>query len=164
MPEASSTVREAVPDEFADLVEIDRRAEVVFTVAGLHLPEIELPIEALARARAVFVVGDPVAGFAMIDEVDGLAHLSEIAVLPGSMRRGLGGALLDRVLAWSGEQGYPAITLTTFRDVAWNGRFYRRRGFVELDALTPGLAAIRANEADLGLDAVDPRIAMRLEL
>ena len=31
---------------------------------------------------------------------------------------------------------YPAVTLTTFRDVPWNAPFYTRLGFAMLDELT----------------------------
>ena len=51
------------------------------------------------------------------------------------------------------------------RDVAWNGPYYRRLGFVDVpdEQLGPGLAALRAHESELGLD-VSIRCAMRLEL
>ncbi len=46
-------------------------------------------------------------------------------------------------------------------DVPWNAPYYRRPGFVELtpEDITPGLAAIRRKEAELGLDSW-PRICM----
>jgi hypothetical protein len=58
-----------------------------------------------------------------------------------------------------------ALTLTTFRDVAWNGPFYQRLGFEELAAhdLSPDLAQILAHEAARGLPG-DRRCAMRLDL
>jgi hypothetical protein len=48
--------------------------------------------------------------------------------------------------------------------VPWNGPFYRSRGFVEVDAPTPGLVAVRAHEQELGLDEVGRRGVMRCEL
>ena len=33
--------------------------------------------------------------------------------------------------AWAAEQGYPEITLATYRDLPWNGPFYASEGFVE---------------------------------
>ena len=50
---------------------------------------------------------------------------------PASMRQGVGTRLLDRACEWARGQGYDAITLTTFADIAWNGPFYARRGFAE---------------------------------
>jgi hypothetical protein len=59
----------------------------------------------------------------------------------------------------------PALTLTTFAEVPWNGLYYRRRGFVALDdrELTPGLRVIRQREAAHGLDRW-LRLCMRREL
>ena len=59
----------------------------------------------------------------------------------------------------------PAVTLTTFRDVPFNGPWYRRYGFRDLAEaeLTPDLRAIREEEGEAGLDN-DARACMRLEL
>ena len=57
---------------------------------------------------------------------------------------------------------YPAVTLTTFRDVPWNAPFYTRLGFAMLDELTlpAGLAAKREQETRHGLPP-ETRCAMR---
>ena len=135
-------------------------------MSGLDLPDIAFPTEHLPDAKAILVVDRPAVGFAWVDEVDGMAHIEEIAVLPGRMRAGLGSALLEAACEWAREAGYPAITLTTYADIAWNGPFYARRGFAPLaaDDLTPELAAIREWEGSTGLDDVGPRVAMRREL
>jgi hypothetical protein len=80
------------------------------------------------------------------------------------MRQGIGTALVSAVCAWAVAKGLGAVTLTTFRDVAWNAPFYRRFGFRVIDDLTPGLAAIRTREHALGDDDLGPRVAMRLDL
>jgi GNAT superfamily N-acetyltransferase len=159
-------VRPAEPADLALLPEIDTRAEAVFRVAGLELPELPFPAEALDQTKAVFVVGRPAVGFVWIDEVDGLAHVGELAVLPSRMRAGLGSALLEAACRWARDAGYPAITLTTYAEVPWNRPFYARRGFVVLDDATlgPELAAFRDEERAAGLDTVGPRVAMRREL
>jgi hypothetical protein len=68
------------------------------------------------------------------------------------------------VCDWAGANGYPAVTLTTFRDVPWNGPFYARLGFRVLDDLPAGLEAIRQHEKDIGDDDFGPRVAMRRDL
>ena len=146
------------------LPEIDQRAESLFRVAGMDLPDIPFPLDALHESRAVFVAGNPPVGFVQVDEVDGIAHVQELAVLPSHMRQGLGSALLDAACEWARDAGYAAITLTTYADVPWNAPFYAARGFVELTELTPELAEIRDWERDVGLDAVGRRIAMRRDL
>jgi len=56
------------------------------------------------------------------------------------------------------------VTLSTFRDVPWNGPFYRKHGFKDLkpSEWTPGMKEIRENEARHGL-LVDARVFMRRE-
>jgi GNAT superfamily N-acetyltransferase len=157
MPE----IRAASRVDLRDLPEIDKRAEAVFRAAGYDLPELPMLPDDIERATAVFVAGRPPVGFVLIQVVDGLAHIDELAVIPRWMRQGIGSALLERACEWARRKGYPAITLTTYADVPWNAPFYRRHGFVELDELTPGLVALRTEEAELGLDAVGRRIVMR---
>jgi GNAT superfamily N-acetyltransferase len=163
-PASDLEVRAAATSDLAELPDIDERADIVFRLAGYDLPELPFDAEALRRAKAVFVAGRPPIGFGWIEEIDGLAHIDEIAVVPGWMRRGVGTRLLERACTWAAAKGYAAITLTTYADVPWNGPYYAARGFSELSQLTPGLAAIRERERDVGLDAVGRRIAMRREL
>lgn len=163
-PDIAPQVRAATPEDLEHLAEIDRRADSLFRVVGMNLPDLPFPLDALHESKAVFVAGGPPVAFVQVDEVDGIAHVQELAVLPSHMRQGLGLALLDRACRWARSAGYPAVTLTTYRDVTWNAPFYEARGFVELDELTPELAELRDWERDVGLDAVGPRIAMRRDL
>jgi hypothetical protein len=59
----------------------------------------------------------------------------------------------------------PAITLTTFTDVPWNGPLYRHLGFRVLtdDELGPELRALRDRETAHGLDPAQ-RACMRADL
>jgi len=156
-------IREAEPADLPLLAEIGERAGVLFRVAGYPMPA-ALAAADVDSAAALFVAGRPPVGFARVDEVDGLAHLTEVAVLPGSMKQGIGSRLLDRVCAWARDAGYPAITLTAYADVPWNGPMYARRGWVETAELTDGLRALRAREVARGLDRAGRRIVMRRPL
>jgi GNAT superfamily N-acetyltransferase len=100
-------------------------------------------------------------GFAVVTVVDGAGHLEEVSVHPDHGRRGLGRHLVLTVCRWAQEQGYPAVTLATFRDVPWNAPFYARLGFQVLaeKELGPGLLAVRAHETGDGLD-VQARVFM----
>jgi ribosomal protein S18 acetylase RimI-like enzyme len=157
-------VRPATADDLPLLAEIDSRAETLFTVAGLQLPHIVFPVDKLPNAKAVFVQGRPPVGFVRVEEVDGLAHVEELAVLPSHMRRGIGSALLESACAWAASNGYPAVTLITYADVPWNGPFYAARGFVEVSTLTPQLAELRDWERTVGLDELGRRCVMRRSL
>lgn len=161
MPE----IRVADDSDRSELVEIERRSDTLFTVAGIGpLPDPAAAHETLDDARLLLVAGRPPVGFARVDEVDGHAHLEQISVLPGHMRRGIGTALLEQACAWAVEQGYRAMTVCTFGDVEWNAPYYAKRGFVPLAQLTPGLAELRDWERDIGLDAIGRRVVMRREL
>jgi GNAT superfamily N-acetyltransferase len=162
-PKAVDAIRPAEPDDLLLLPEIDDRADVVFRVAGYELPELPFD-EGLTAAKAIFVLGRPPVAFVCVDEIDGLAHVEEIAVLPSSMRQGIGTKLLERACEWARAEGYPAIALTTYADVPWNGPYYASRGFAEATDVSPGLAQVREHERELGLDAVGRRIVMRREL
>ena len=105
-------------------------------------------------------VGEPV-GFAHVVYAEGLAHLAQLSVLPVRARQGLGSALVHRVLVEAWQDGFDAVSLTTYRDVAWNGPFYARLGFVEVGEDEPFLRRQRDHERTLGLDRHGPRVVMR---
>lgn len=153
-------VRTAGPDDLATLPELESRSGTLFRVAGLELPDDPMTIEELEAADTVLVVGDPPVGFATLEVVDGLGYLHQLSVLPGRMREGIGGRLIEAAVEWCRDQNLDALTLTTFRDVSFNGPYYERRGFVVLDDPGPELQAIRDAEAAAGLDAISPRVAM----
>jgi GNAT superfamily N-acetyltransferase len=166
-------VRAARDDDLPALRSIERAAGRSFARLGMTLvaEDEPPPIEELGayhrEGRAwVRTDGDdrPVA-YLLGDEVDGCAHLEQVTVHPDWAHRRLGQQLLERLRAWATERHLPAITLTTFTDVPWNGPYYQRLGFRVVDEaqLTPGLRRIRSSEADRGLDAW-PRAAMRLDL
>ena len=108
---------------------------------------------------------DTPVGMVIASVREGAVYVEEMDVLAEHGRRGLGGRLLDTVCAWAQARGLPAVTLSTFRDVPWNGPFYRRHGFVDLPsaAWTPGMCAIREQEARHGL-RTDVRVFMRRDL
>lgn len=162
--EASTAIRRATPADLAHVPDIDERAEALFHVAGYDLPRIPYDVAGLSDARIVFVAGDPPLGYVQVDEVDGEAHVAEIAVLPSEMRRGLGTRLLERACAWAVENGYRSITLVTYADVPWNAPWYARHGFVETEPSTPELIRRRRRQTELGLDEVGRRIVMRRAL
>ncbi|MFB6441504.1 GNAT family N-acetyltransferase [Streptomyces sp. NPDC056411] len=112
------------------------------------------------RVLAAYAEGRPI-GYLLWAPVDGRTHVEQVSVHPDHARRGIGRALIDRAEA---DGGPVAVTLTTFTEVPWNAPYYARIGFRVLDGneLTPGLRAVRAQEAALGLDRW-PRVAMRRE-
>jgi GNAT superfamily N-acetyltransferase len=163
-PANVTEVRAAARADLAELGEVAQRAETLFRTAGYQLPELPFDTAGLAKAKAVFVAGRPPVAFVRVDEVDGLAHIEELAVIPKWMRQGIGSALVERACEWARAHDYPAITLTTYADVPWNGPYYAKRGFMEVADPSPGLRAVRDQERGVGLDAVGRRIVMRRAL
>jgi GNAT superfamily N-acetyltransferase len=154
----------ARPEEYEALRSIEEAADSIFAEVGIGPFAQSEDDNHLAQAAVVLATGDPAVGFACVEVVDGAAHIWQLSVHPRAARRGRGRALVKAVCDWATANRLPAVTLTTFRDVAWNGPFYARLGFRELDDLSPGLAAMRAHERAIGDDDFGPRIAMRKDL
>jgi GNAT superfamily N-acetyltransferase len=165
----SFEIRPAGADELEGLHMIERASARLFTSVGLDIvandepDSIEVLAEHLALGRLWVAVGEagvPV-GYAMTSEVDREGHLDQVSVNPDAGRLGIGTALVEHACDWAQDAGFDAVTLTTYRDVAWNGPFYARLGFevVPEADVGPGVAAIRTAERARGLD-VQPRVVM----
>ncbi|WP_279386500.1 GNAT family N-acetyltransferase [Phenylobacterium hankyongense] len=104
-------------------------------------------------------------GFAACEAFDDALHLWELAVRRARQGQGVGRALVRAVIDAARARGCAAVTLTTFREIAWNGPFYARLGFRELAVheLDGRLAEVLSREAEKGLD-VATRCAMRLAI
>ncbi|WP_139980814.1 GNAT family N-acetyltransferase [Nocardioides litoris] len=94
------------------------------------------------------------------------AHLDQVSVLPAYTRRGTGTALVRAAMEEARLSGYDVMSLTTFRDVPWNGPFYLGLGFVEVpeERWEPFQRDLRAAERALLLDEPGPRVVMERRL
>jgi predicted N-acetyltransferase YhbS len=106
-----------------------------------------------------------VIGFACCQACADALHLWELSVRHERQGQGAGSALVRACADLARARGLAAVTLSTFRDIAWNAPFYRRLGFVDLaeEALNARLKLVLRREGDVGLDAAS-RCAMRLAL
>ena len=170
-------VRQAGRGDIRFLPDIERAASLLFKTypgdLGLtdEIYEAVTSLETFQKAQqggrlwVSVAAGGELVGFALVVELDGYAHLDELDVLPSHGRRGVGSALVAAVCAWASDTGYPAVTLRTFRDVPWNGPFYRRQGFDVVDsaALSAAHSALEALESRRGL-RIDLRVTMARRL
>lgn len=161
-------VRRARPADLAGLPALERAADVVFEQYGiwpLPQPTDAALVRAFESAAVVLVAGRPPVGFARVGLVEAGrgAHLDQLSVDPAFARRGVGTALVLGCCEWAVRAGCEEVTLTTFARVPFNAPFYARLGFAVIDdaVLPASLAAMRRREAELGLDALGPRVAMR---
>jgi GNAT superfamily N-acetyltransferase len=160
--EASYSIELAQPDYLHKLSEIEQQAASLFR--GWNVPQAVLeevtPLEEFQAAQAaglLWVALSPQrhpVGFALLEREGLQLHLEELDVHPQHGRRGIGRTLMEAVCAWARERGYTELTLTTYRDIPWNGPFYAKLGFKVLGAaeLTPTLRDRVEAEAARGLD------------
>jgi GNAT superfamily N-acetyltransferase len=167
--DVSPSIRPPVPEELAALRDIERAAGALFVDIGM--PDIaadeQFTVEELTAYLGeghiwVLVDDDTPIGCALVDIVDGNAHLEQLSVDPKQGRRGHGTALLEHVCAWAGENAHDAVTLTTFEHVEWNAPYYARHGFRVMaeSELGPELRQLRDEETRHGLDPT-VRVVMR---
>jgi GNAT superfamily N-acetyltransferase len=127
------------------------------------------PADALAAALAANCLWvavddqDVPQGFLFGEVVDGWFHILELSVAADAQGCGHGSALLAAVAAAAPGLGCDRLSLTTDRDIVFNGPWYRRRGFFEItsDMAPDWLAAIPAREAADGLDPARRAIMAR---
>jgi GNAT superfamily N-acetyltransferase len=165
-------VRLATSTDLPVLREIERLSGQRYRDFGLDFVADDEPasIETLAiyaedgRAWVVAEDASPL-GYILVDDVDGLAHIEQVSVLPNHQGKGLGHRLIDRVKLWAIESERSAVTLTTFGHIPWNRPLYEHLGFqvVPEETLGPGLRALRDVEAAHGLDPA-LRVVMRLDV
>ena len=164
------SLRLARPADAAAMPEIARAAAAFAggpELSGLDLARTPTRTEAefarLIRKGHSLVahVGEALAGFLVAERFSRELHIWEMDVAPAFQRRGIGAGLVRAAQIDARNSGITALTLTTFRDVAWNAPFYARLGFVEVTALDAHmrLAGELAVEVDSGLPA-DRRCAM----
>lgn len=163
------SLRLARPADAETMPEIERAAAAAFAAE----PELAAIDFTRTRSEADYArlirkghclvahVGEAMAGFLAAEPFSRELHIWEMDVVPAFQRRGIGAGLVRAAQIDARNTGIKALTLTTFRDLAWNGPFYTRLGFEEVSALDahPRLAGELANEIDDGLPA-DRRCAM----
>ena len=94
----------------------------------------------------VYVVedGTSLSGFVAAQPKDGVLYVAELSVLESRQGHGIGSMLLDRIINQARQEAGASggtsarVSLTTYADVAWNGPWYRKRGFREVEPESVG--------------------------
>jgi GNAT superfamily N-acetyltransferase len=155
-------VRPALREDLDRLTEIEAEGDRQFESLFGPLDWLPTPgVERTATPGFLLVAGDPPLGFAHVLELEGIAHLEQLAVRPSAQRRGIGSALVAAALTEAARRGYGELSLCTYADVPWNAPYYRRLGFVELTDLAPVHRRMQEHERELGLDRHGRRVVMR---
>jgi GNAT superfamily N-acetyltransferase len=163
-------IRLARADEVARIRQIEDEAGTMFSGLGLIDEALDpsFPLDdvtSLIGEQQVWVAcleDDVPVGMVIASVREGAAYIEELDVVPAHGRRGLGSRLVEWVCEWAKAREYRTVTLSTFRDVPWNGPFYRRRGFRDLSPAdwTADMLVIREREVQHGL-RVEARVFMR---
>lgn len=150
-----STIRAGSTFDIERICQIDTDASSRFAsipaledlADGSHGPLKPEKVEEWLASGNVYVAedyDDGLAGFIAVQVRDGLLYVAELSVRESRQGRGVGGMLLDRVfeqayqMARATQAGISRVSLTTYPDVPWNGPWYRKRGFHEVDPQTLG--------------------------
>lgn len=140
LPEGYS-ITLAEMDDIPALISVDKAASALFESTGLlteealqdHVPsdvlDIEIPLGNVFVARNQH---DWAVGFALIRPRGSGLYLDQVSVHPDHGQKGLGRALVIRTLAEAEHRKLPHVSLSTFRDLPWNGPFYASMGFREI--------------------------------
>jgi GNAT superfamily N-acetyltransferase len=157
-------VRIAKNSELSELPSIEKSADFLFEEAGIRNLPPAAGVEELRSSKCILVIGNPPKGFIRVDEVGNNAHIEQLSVGRNCMGEGLGGKLLEAGVDWAKEKGYSQITLITFKNIPWNGPFYKKHGFDELSSITDSLKKLREHEKEIGLDSIGERTVMYKKL
>jgi ribosomal protein S18 acetylase RimI-like enzyme len=135
------SIRPARSEDLEKLAAVERSAGSLFRqtdLAWIADDAVTDPalLEKACRDRRLWVAvgddGEPV-GFLVASEMDGDLYIAELSVAASHQRQGIGTRLIDAAAEHGRKAGYGFMTLTTYRDIPWNGPLYRRLGFVEVD-------------------------------
>ena len=175
MTKAPYILRPGRPEDVAAAVAIDDAAFALYAEVGITIdlgadhPLVRAEEKAWRHAAqsgglvfAELETDHARAGFFVLGEMDGTAHLEQIAVLPAYMRQGIGTVLMNEAIAMARARGAAHLVLTTYDHVPWNGPYYETLGFerVPTDQIGPATAALH----DLyrqHLPQPDHRVVMR---
>jgi len=152
-------IRPANSGDITYMIAADIAAGELFRPTGLiyNMPEVPdgVPTDLLRRAIAEDMViaatyEDRAVGFALTSIRGFCFYLDQLSVDPKHGRKGLGRHLMQKVLEKAEENSLQEVYLSTFRDLVWNGPWYRKLGFKELPRkkMTPWMLQIEADQAE----------------
>jgi len=96
---------------------------------------------------AVNSADDPV-GFLTGYSMDSYFYIRELSVHADWQRKGIARRLIERMESQVTEEGLEYVTLTTYRDLDWNGKFYGKVGYVEVAADEVGKEHVKTVEEE----------------
>ena len=87
-------------------------------------------------------------GFVAAYPKDDALYVAEVSVVESAQGKGVGRKLMDAITQWALDQARDngtktaRVSLKTYADVPWNGLWYRKQGFLEVDPAVIGPAHV----------------------
>lgn len=162
------SIREATEADLNTLPMIEGMADRLYDTLPGFEAMVEMPnlspdgYRALPKTTKIWLAenSQPL-GFVYSFDMDDDAYIGQLSVIPEAARRGIGRALIATAAASAKAEGKRGLVLTTYRDVSWNGPFYEKLGFTELQTSEMGPALLAHAEADAAQWArFSPRVVM----
>jgi len=150
------SVRLARSEDLIELAAVERSAASVFRDVGLvwladgETMDLAL-LTALCRDGTLWVVADEIdepVGFLAAHELDGRFYIAEVSIARFHQRQGHGARLIAAAVDHARPAGFGAVTLATYRDLPWNGPYYARLGFKEVDPRAAGPGHLQKLQAE----------------
>lgn len=152
-----------LPDIERSSGEIFRSLADLAWIADDDVQSVERHLQLIAAGWAwVARIDGRIVGFLNAEQSCDTLHLWQMAVHADYQHRGIGRQLVELAKGAARECGMAELTLTTFRNLAWNEAFYRSCGFqtIPIAQLSARLRQIIDAEVKAGLP-LDQRCAMR---
>jgi ribosomal protein S18 acetylase RimI-like enzyme len=137
------SIRKARSEDIPLLGPVERSAAEIFRTVNLgSLADDETTVApsilaTMADSNHLLVAvneSDQPIGFVGGMNIDGNFHIVEISVAQAVQGKGVGSALMAEMTRQVKEEKFMVMTLTTYRNVAWNGPWYKKLGFQEVTA------------------------------
>lgn len=151
-------LRAARLNDILRLNEIELAADRLFEGTGLldqSPADSAIPVSAFEQAisedlcHVAVDAHDAPVGFTFCTDRRPDLYLDQVSVDPGFARLGIGRRLVNHVADIAADRRFACVSLSTFRDVAWNGPFYQSLGFMPLEAneLTDWMSELEAYQS-----------------
>jgi len=156
MSPESPFLRPLSEDEIGTVRTIEKAARIRYrALGGLFARAAESPAIASERFTGgetiVAELHREVAGFVLLQSLDGLLYVTNVAVIPDAAGLGIGRLLMVGAEDRARQLKLAGLSLTTFRTPPWNGPWFRRQGYSPIPEklVGPGLRAILDRHATI---------------
>ncbi|AWL28127.1 GNAT family N-acetyltransferase [Acinetobacter defluvii] len=168
------SIRPALVSDISLLIQIEQSANQAFAqipklkwLAKSSVMSSDEHLQLIQKHYAFVAVNvhDQALGFLYAEQQGNDLYIIELDVAAEYQQQGIGRQLMTYMIDFAKQQGFQAVTLATFTDVAWNRPFYEKLGFKRFNPqnLKPYLKQKIDHEVTQGFER-ESRCAMQFTL